>query len=752
MKRKIIYILAIIAILAGCKDSVEFDPNEFYPSLTARYLRVSQKSFECSSANSATKYFQVSSIETPWEFTDIMDWISLSSLSGTQSADITMSIGENKSGDENRLGVFYLKSKAADWDYEIPLNVYQPAATAYATPEKTSITFNGSFGNQEIKVSSNCTWTCSTANKDWLTVSKNSDGGSLTISVTENQTNASRASSIELSLNGKRLSTISITQKAANVSLETTSLLFENTAGAYELKLTSEAAWTATTSQSWIDVSPKSGDAGESTIKISAVENSGITERTGYVCIYVSSKKVVEIPIRQRGIYIEFAEESIRFIPEEQEQTIRLNSNTSWEIGTCPEWITVTPMSGSGSQDVTIKVADNPNVSPRNATITATQAGLNLTSELSITQSGKSFEYGESVIECSDKQQEIKVTVTTTGTWTAQSNDSWISVYPSSMSGSSELTFSIDENGEDDSRTGTVTLTIGDQSYTISIIQAGKYFTIDYGETSFGSTGAKLSIDVSTNDSWTAKVENNISWITLSQTSGSGNASFIATIADNPSVNKRTAVIVLTTAHNKSIRIPITQAARYMTVDRMNVTFFAIGGTSEDITISTDGTYSISCSASWFSVNEKSNGVFNVTAVENNTKAVREGTLTITMTDLQEGTYSIAMQVLQSADGANFIVIGYGDDKNWDIGTATDVTITVVGYGTDKNWDSNTQNTGLTVTVTGFSEDKNWDSRSDSSGDMSYQGYSGDKNWDSTSSSSASVSYQGFPSDQHWNN
>ena len=741
----------LVGLLAGCRDSDDYNPEQFYPSLSARYLRVSQKTFNCSSASATTKNFAVSSIETPWAFSNVMDWVTVSSMSGTQSADIRLNISENKSGDHERLGVFYLESMAKDWDYNIPMSVYQPAATAYATPSKTKETFTGAIFSQDITVSSNCAWVCS-SDKEWLTVVKAGDGASLNVSAGENLTNSSRSATVKISFNGKQLSTISITQKAANVTLETTTLTFENTAGAYEVKLTSEAAWTATTSQSWIEVSPASGNAGSSTLVIAAIENTSISERTGYVYINIGGKKVVEIPIRQRGLYIEFAETSLRFIPEEQEQKIRINSNTSWVIESHPEWMSITPMSGANSQDITIRVLDNPNVGARTTTIVATQAGLDLSSSLDITQSGKSFDYGSSLIECSDKAQEISVNITTTGYWTAKSNDSWIDVTPSAMSGSSSLTIAVTENGEDDSRTGTITLTIGDQAFTITIVQAGKYFTIDCENTTFGSTGANLSIEVSTNDSWTAKVENNASWITLSQTSGSGNASFVATIADNPSVNKRTANIVLTTAHNKSIKIPITQSARYMNVDHQGVTFFAFGGTSEDITISTDGVYSISCSATWFSVQEKGNGVFNVTAQENNTKAVREGVITIALTDLKEGTYSIAMQVLQSADGASFIIIGYGDDKNWDLGANTDATLTVVGYGTDKNWDTSVSKPGLTVTITGYSDDKNWDSNSSSSGSVSYQGYSNDKNWDTQSSSSGSVTYQGFPSDQNWNN
>ena len=423
----------------------------------------------------------------------------------------------------------------------------QPAATPYATPNQTSVQLSGTAGGGTISVTSNCSWTVS-SDKTWLTVTQNGDKISISYNAEENQTNASRTATISLNFNSRRLASVTVTQKAAGISMETSTLQFENTAGAYELTLTSEAAWTASTSQTWIEVNPTSGNAGQSKITVSALSNASISDRTGYVYLYIGGNKVVEIPIKQRGIYIEFDSPSLSMGCDGETKTVHLGSNTTWTISSYPEWLTVSPLSGEGPLDITIKAADNPNVAERSGVIKATQAGLNLTAQLTVTQSGKTFTYGDSQISCSDKDQTIKVNITTSGKWTAKTTDTWLSVTPTSYTGSTQLSIHVNENGTDDSRTGKVTLTIGDKSYDISIVQSGKYFTVNYKENSFGSTGATLAIEVTTNDSWTASVQNNPSWVTLSQKNGSGNASFTATIADNPSVNSRSATIVLTTA------------------------------------------------------------------------------------------------------------------------------------------------------------------------------------------------------------
>ena len=754
MKRRIIYIFSVIIALVGCADSVEYDPDAYSPSFSARYLGVSVNEFNLTDASEYQNNFQVKSMETPWGFTDLMDWIGLSKTEGSQTEDVEITVNENLSGENNRLGVFYLESKKDDWAYTVPISVYQPAARPYALPEESALTFNGGLSSLGVKISYNCNWTCST-DVEWISAAKSADNDYVSVSVTENLTDASRSGSVLITRDGITLSSIYVTQRAAEVTIESNTLSFEKEAAAYELKLVSEVSWTAYTSQNWIDVTPASGDAGESILRISVLSNDSISSRTGYVYIKIGDSNKVEIPIYQIGLYIELDETDLEFSSEPDELTVKLNSNTSWVIDSYPDWVKVSPTSGYGPQDVTISVEDNPNVSSRNATLVVTQPGLNLKSNLNITQAGKDFDFGGTAwfrFNFSEGATLPLLQITTNGKWEAVSNDSWFSVSPTSMTGSAELMISIQPNSSYESRTGTITLTIGDKSYTIRVEQRGKFFTVDFSNSDFGSKESSLLIEISTDDTWTAAVENEVPWITLSQASGYRSVSLVASLADNPSVNARSAAIIIEATNDKSVKIPVTQAARYMTVDHQKLSFYEDGGTSEDITIDTDAQYSITCSDAWLSVTEKGNGVFTVTAEQNTTKEMRAGSVTISMTDLEEGTYSLTLSVYQIFEGANFKVIGYGEDKNFDIiGSNSSAKLTVIGYGIDNNWNVNTHTPALTVTVTGYRDDKNLDS-SASSGSVSYDGYDGDNDFNSSSDSSGSVSYGGYSDDNNWNN
>ena len=148
------------------------------------------------------------------------------------------------------------------------------------------------------------------------------------------------------------------------------------------------------------------------------------------------------------------------------------------------------------------------------------------------------------------------------------------------------------------------------------------------------------------------------------------------------------------------------------------------------------------------SVSQSSN-TFTVTATENSDKDSRIGSVTIDLSDLKEGTYSLTLTVTQLNYGGSFLRKDYDDDHNWDdMGNSTG-SLTITGFGTDKNYDTNTTS-GTTLSVSGYQSDKNWDDSSSSGVTVSVTGYSSDKNFDSQTNSSGAVTKQEFDTDHNW--
>ena len=290
---------------------------------------------------------------------------------------------------------------------------------------------------------------------------------------------------------------------------------------------------------------------------------------------------------------------------------------------------------------------------------------------------------------------------------------------------------------------------MGDKSLTVSVSQDGKYLTINNPLLSCTSKGGTIDITVSTNDTWTATVSEGASWISLSKDKGNGTADIEAIISDNASVNERSGSIVIEANHGQSVKISITQDARYLTVDTREVLFYAKGGTSETITVSTDGTFKIDCTDSWLSINQTDN-TFTVTATENEGNDARVGKINISLTDLVEGAYSLTLTVTQLNNGGSFLLNSYDEDTNYDKNNkGTTTSLTISGFGPDKSYDSTTTS-GTTLTISNYKSDSSWDSSISSNVTVTVTGYKTDNNLDSSTNSSGSITKNGYGSDSNW--
>lgn len=745
-KTSFIYIIICLA-LVGCSDEFEGSMLGLTPTLSPTYLNVNPTSLSFGTPYQETKQIAVTSINTPWTVNNEINWVTASPSSGSSSGTVNVGVSENTSGDDIRTGIFYLKADTASLDYEFPISVSQVGARAMISLSQSEIEFNGAANNGSITVTANCSWSA-TSSQNWLKVEKNDN--KVLLSVTENTTSTYRNATVTVDHVGNNpvSQTLTVRQAPASINASTETLVFSNAAGSVNITVNSEASWAATTSSSWIEVDPTSSNAGTSTLKISVAPNTAVGERTGHVILSIGNSERIQIPIRQRGIYIETEQSNLSFAAAGGSQNLSVQSNTSWTVSTSYSWITVSPSSGDGDKQIKVTVQDNPNTSSRSGSIHIKQEGLNIDVRVTVSQEGKTFDVGTTLLNFTDKESTQTVNIETDGTWTASANHSWITVSPTSATGNSVLSVTCAENTGDNERSGQVTVKMGDKSAVIEIRQSGKYFTVSDELLTFNSKGGSLNVSITTNDSWTAKVESGSSWLSLSKTSGTGNLEVKVTASDNASVNSRTGTILFETTHNKKVRVTVTQKARYLTVDTQEILFYYKGGTSEAVTISTDGTYKITCSDSWFSVKQSGN-TFTVTATENTTSSPRIGTITIALTGLTEGSYSLTLTVTQLNEGGSFLRNEYGNDQNYDNTGTSSGNLTITGYGSDQNYDSyNTS--GTTLSISSFQSDSNWDPSLNTGITVTITGFNSDQNHDPSTSSSATLTRSEYGSDNNW--
>lgn len=732
MTRYIKYLLFLsLPILMGwaCTDKFSLQDN-IYPSLSPHYLSINNTQFYIYTPEASREYISVESWETPWKFTSNPSWLTLSPNSGKDYASVTLDVAENERAEE-RTGIFYFSSDVKDYDYNVPVSVTQAANSSYVRVEMSVLEFGGTASNEVIYVESNCSWEIDNP-LSWVTVEKLDEGNQLKISVEENPSNSYRNGYIYIRYStGSKSDYVSIyvTQFPAEITVSEMTLDFENSASKYNLTLTSEASWTALASASWIQVDPKEGGPGETSLSIEVTQNGMVNSRTGYVSIMTGDYDRLQISVNQKGLYLE-TEKMLSFSSRAGAEKIELKSNVNWEVVSCPEWLSVTPTSGSGSEEITVSVAQNNSSNSRTGDIIFGVPGLDITFSTTVVQSGITLTPGATFLQFTDKAGSQPLEITADGEWTSEVDADWISISPISGKGDTTVSVSVSENTTEESRKGNIIYRFDAKETVVTVLQAAKYFDIDSESFTFTSAGGAHEISLGTNQKWSAQFEgDNVgTWLSLTQYSGEGETTLKLVATQNNTIQDREAALIITPEYSRTIRIKVLQKARYLKVSATNISFFSRGGESDPIIVDTDGDYDISSSVTWLTVNRATGNIFTVTAQENDSPYTREGFVMITMKDLSEGSYEIKIPVVQVGKGSSFVIEGYPEDTDWNESGNGSIHITVNGYVADRNWNSDA-NYSLSITITGYKENQNWNSDSSATGDFDLSGFSQEQNW-----------------------
>ena len=170
---------------------------------------------------------------------------------------------------------------------------------------------------------------------------------------------------------------------------------------------------------------------------------------------------------------------------------------------------------------------------------------------------------------------------------------------------------------------------------------------------SFNAKMATIKFDIkSQNVSW--ELTGAPEWLTISQKSGSGDATVTLTAAENKDVdNNRVAVLQLKSTTSKyefSKSITVTQNAAeiYLTPSEASLTF-APQAAQKDVTVSTNVEWEAISSASWLTVTKPTTTTLSLNASENTTAGTRKATVTLRRVGTTQALATIS--VVQSEAG-----------------------------------------------------------------------------------------------------
>lgn len=164
-----------------------------------------------------------------------------------------------------------------------------------------------------------------------------------------------------------------------------------------------------------------------------------------------------------------------------QSTSFQISSNTGWVITGYPGWLTVSPVSGSGNQAVSVVAGENAQVSARSCQLKVTTSDGSLSQTIQVTQeaaiaqlfvNGSTSATMNFAAEGNETQQ---INITANAAWEITNIPSWLRVSPSNGSGNSTLSITVtEENFSDEDRSNALKISGTGASATIMVSQAAE--------------------------------------------------------------------------------------------------------------------------------------------------------------------------------------------------------------------------------------------------------------------------------------
>ncbi|GJQ58553.1 MAG: hypothetical protein SCALA701_13540 [Candidatus Scalindua sp.] len=308
----------------------------------------------------------------------------------------------------------------------------------------------------------------------------------------------------------------------------------------------------------------------------------------------------------------------------------------SWTATSNDGWITVTSgKSGTGNGIVSFSVTANTHPSTRNGTISIEEETYYITQSgqrgctYTIIPTNQSFNANVHTL------QSVAVANYTGCSWTATSNNSWLTVISGSNSGTGSGTvfYSVAANTSPSTRSGTITIEgktfyvtqLGQPDCTYTVTPISQTFDSNVNTGSFTVTA--IDADACSSNRWTA-TSNEPNWITIkSGGSGTGDGTVHYSVTANSGRSIRTGTISIegqtfTVHQSGSCKYRITGSDGMAVSSNAGVYSFGIESTD-------DCSWTATSNSSWISTDISKTGKWTVAfRVTENSEAIRVGSIT----------------------------------------------------------------------------------------------------------------------------
>lgn len=229
------------------------------------------------------------------------------------------------------------------------------------------------------------------------------------------------------------------------------------------------------------------------------------------------------------------------------EKNISVTSNVDWTVSCQDSWVTISPTTGSGNGSFKISVTENNSFQERSSTVTVKAEDKVATVKVSQLSLTPSITINPTGAEIDAAGGTVSVDVTSNSPWTVSvpAEGAWAVPDVTSGEGSKTVTFTVAENTEFTARSVDVTFTAQDKSAVVKISQTAPTPTLELSAEvlNIEAAGGSLSVDVTSNAPWTVTAPEGCDWISADPASGEGDGKVTFTVAENPALSARSAVV-----------------------------------------------------------------------------------------------------------------------------------------------------------------------------------------------------------------
>ena len=357
--------------------------------------------------------------------------------------------------------------------------------------------------------------------------------------------------------------------------------------GDYTLTLTSpNGAWSATSNESWIRVTPTSGEKGTAEVRIKISPNKESAETKGIIT-FTSGNEIVQLPVTRAAKaapYLRIVSDLALNTPKEGGiYTVQVESNIKWSASSNAGWAKVNKGVSVNNDNITVTVSPATTPEETTATITIapygegeaagkqeviiTRGSTDATSlvvaptEINAPADGGSFTIGVS----SNAKWRVYKTwdmdwLTLTGSQEGDGNG-FFTISVSSATSMDDMSgiITVEEDRSDNYKPVKVEVAVtrkGREAASLSIYPTS---------ISAPKEGGEYPVVIKSNYPWTATQSGN--FFSLSSTSGDGDASIVVSIPSTSKEHDLNGYIIINSSFgNETAKIMIQQEGRYLRI------------------------------------------------------------------------------------------------------------------------------------------------------------------------------------------